>query len=251
MVGKFVLFGLLLLGLSAQALDYSVTPAIRSYPTSGAVVALARHDLLLWDQRSQADWKYGFIQPLALLSTHGQYEVGMNVYPVSFLEIGAGYGETSRYYNTKPFDCSSVVCQGILERTRLTSRLVAAYDFGPFQGVGIASYNRIHMKTGDDSKPFVDEIEVLLGAPGSDNLESGSLLLGAKCEAGLLGVLLRRAHMLESDSENESQYLVFRKKTDALAMSVGLGRYTSDFQDAGFSFIAAATWSWGESLSLF
>ncbi len=236
---------------TARALEYTLTPSIRSYPTSGSVEAQVRDEYLIWDQREDAKWKFGFVQPRAMVGAHGLVEAGLNFNPISFLELGAAYSTVSRYYNTRPFDCDAVVCKGILARHRYTVRLVGGHDFDSFSLLGMLTYNRIRLSTADASKPLMDESEVLLGMPGSDTVESQSLMLGAQRAGCMLGVYAKKARMLESRAENNSQYLIFRHKLQDFSVTGGIGRYASDYHDPGFSAIAAATWTWGHSISLF
>jgi hypothetical protein len=239
------------LGLQARALEYSLTPSIRSYPTSGSVELLVREEYRIWDQREEAKWKFGFVQPRVLLGAHGAAEVGLNFYPISFLELGAGYGTVSRFYKTKPFDCDVNVCRGVVQRHRFTARLVGGHEFSSFGLIGMAAYHRIRISNADASKPLVDEAEVLLGMPGSDTVEGASLMLGAQREGCMLGVYAKRARMLDARTENEAQYLIYRQKLENFSVAGGLGRYASDFHNPGFSAVASMTWAWGESISLF
>lgn len=243
---------ILLFCFEAQALDLSVTPIGRSYPTSGTIEIQARDEYLLWDQRSDAKWKFGFVQPRLNLAAHGLWEGTLSLFPVSILELGASFGGTSRYYNTKPFDCDANVCKGFLQRQKSFARLALAQEISSFQLLGIAAYHRIRFATADNSKPFVDESEVLSGHPGSDTAECVSLMVGAQQDGRTVGVYARKARMLDSQAENQSQYLMYRQKQqDGWIYTLGLGRYASDFHEPGFSAIASASWSWGESISLF
>lgn len=242
---------LLLLAQSTWALDYSLMPSVRSYPTSGSIEAQVRDEVLLWDRRQEANWKFGFLQHRLLVAAHGAVEGGLNFYPISFLELGASYSLTSRFYKTKPFDCEAVVCKGIVQRYRLTARLAGEHPFESFKLIGLATFHRVRLATADNSKPFVDEAEVLLAAPGSDAVESQSLLIGAQRDRRTLCLYAKKARMMETRDENNSQYIVYRQKLNQFSFAGGVGRYESDHHDPGFSAIASATWAWGESISLF
>ncbi len=256
---KIILSSLLLLatGLSATlpttafGLEINLMPQARTYPTSGSAELNARHEFILWDQRSDAKWKYGFVQPKVAVATHGLAEAGLNFYPISILELGAAYSTTSRYYKTKPFDCDAYVCQGVVQRHRTTVRLVGGKEFETFKLMALATYHRIRLSNADNSKPMVDEVEVLAAMPGSDTLESTSLMLGASREEKTLALYFKKGRMLDAKTENDAQYVIYRQKMDGYTLQGGVGRYASDFHDPGFSAIAGATWTWGESQSLF
>jgi hypothetical protein len=246
-----ILMSSLFLIKSAIAMEVTIAPSVRTYPTSGSVELTARHEYLLWDQRDQAKWKFGFVQPRFQLGAHGLAEAGVNFYPISILELGAGYGIVSRFYKPKPFDCDVNVCGGVVQRHRFTSRLIYGHAFSSFDLVTVLSYNRIRSSNADDSKPLVDETEVLLSSPGSDTLETSSALLGAKVEDKMYALYVKQARYLDARTKNDSQFLIYRQKISDFNVAVGAGRWASDFHDPGFSAIANISYSWGESISLF
>jgi len=226
-------------------------PIARSYPTSGSIEVQARDEILLWDQRDQAKWRFGFIQPRLLVAAHGVLEGGLYLYPVSILELGTSYSTVSRFYKTKPFDCDANVCGGIVQRHRFTSRLALAQEFSSFRLLELASYHRVRVSSGDNSKPLVDESEVLLAQPGGDTVEASSLMVGAQKGDQVLGVYVKKGRMLDSRMENESQYLMYKQKLRDFSVAAAVGRYASDFHEPGLSVIASMVWNWGESISLF
>ncbi len=233
------------------ALDFALSPMVRSYATSGSVELTARHDILLWDKRDSAKWMFGFVQPKVMLGAQGVMEGTFSFYPISILELGASYSTTSRFYETKPFDCSTNICKGVLQRHKLTARLALGHEFENFNLQGLFTYHRIRISNADNSKPLVDESEVLLANPGSDVADCMSIFVGAQRDVHTLGIYARKARLQESKNENDSQYLIYRQKFPDFLLSGGVGRYASDFHKPGFSALASVTWSWGESISLF
>lgn len=248
---KKIIFTLCLFAGTAQAFDMHIGPSVRTYPTSGSFEFTARHEYLLWDKRDEAFFKFGFVQPKLTLGAHGLAEASVNLYPISILEIGAGYGTVSRFYTSKTFDCDIVVCQGVVQRNRFTTRLVLGHKMESFDLLGVLSYNRIRSSSADDSKPLVDETEVLLSAPGSDTLETHSILIGAKRDDKTYALFAKQGRYLDADTKNESQFLIYRQSMDGYSYAVGAGRWASDFTTPGFSAIANITWTWGKSISLF
>jgi hypothetical protein len=248
---NLIISTLLFLSSTAFGLEINLVPQARTYPTSGSAEVSARHEIMLWDQRSDAKWKYGFVQPRVAVATHGLAEAALNFYPISILELGAAYSSTSRYYKTKPFDCDLFVCGGVMTRHRYTVRLVGGKEFESFKLLALATYHRVRISNADNTKPLVDEVEVLAAMPGSDTVESTSLMLGASRDEKTLGLYLKKGKFVDAKTENDMQYLIYRQKMDGYAAQVGLGRYASDYHDPGFSAIVGATWSWGETQSLF
>lgn len=244
-------FSIALLSVNAGAMELTVAPAVRSYPFSASVEANLRHEYLLWDKRDEANFKFGFIQPKLTLAAHGMWEAGLNFYPISILELGAGYGTTVRFYDNKTFNCDNNICRGVVQRHRLTSRLVGGFKTDCGEAIAVLSFNRIRISTADDSQPLMDETEVLLARPGSDTFESQSVLLGLKRDDETFGIFAKKGRYLEARVENESQYLVYRKKIAQWSYAAGLGRYASDFSEPGFSAYGTVLWTWGNSISLF
>lgn len=234
-----------------NALEYSVVPSARSYPTSGSIEAQVRDEVLLWDQRQDTGWKFGFLQPRLMVGAHGVAEGSLSLFPISFLELGASYSLTSRFYKTRPFDCDAVICNGLVQRRRLTARLAGEVQFESFKLSGLATFHRVALSTGDSTKPFVDELEVILAAPGSDTVESQSLLVAAHRDDKMLGLYAKKARMMQTRNENNSQYIIYRQKLQNLSAAVGVGRYASDYHEPGFSAVASISWAWGESISFF
>lgn len=246
------IFALLFLAYAqASALEISVVPQARSYPTSGTIELQSRHEILIWDRREEAKWKFGFLQPRAVVGAQGLMEAGLNFYPISILELGAAYSLTSRFYKVKPFDCDANVCGGQVRRHRYTARLALAHQLASFNLIGLLTFHRIRLSHSDNSKPLVDESEVLLAMPGSDAVESSSVMLAGEREGRMLGFYAKKARMMEADLQSESQYLIYRQKMDGISMAAGVGRYASDFHNPGLSILASVAWTWGESLSLF
>lgn len=237
-----------LVAQSGQAHEISIHAGGRTYPFGGAAEVRGKYDFLVWDQRSQtAFWKYGFLQAQGAVGTQGLAEGALSFYPVSFLELTGAQSFTNRYYKTERFDCEQLVCQGTLRRDRLTARLIG----GAGDWFFVLSGNRIWLSHQNQSQSLVDEMEVLQIRPGGDLLETGSLLFGKRLGDEVLGLAFRQAHSKASGVGNETQSLFYRFPLEAYTMSVGVGRYVSDFASPGISVYALLAWTWGKSLVLF
>lgn len=247
----------------ALALEITAGPSLRTYPFSASAEMQARHEYILWDQRQgqadQAAHKFGFIQPKFTAAAHGMWEAGLNFNPISILEIGAGYGSTSRFYDSSTFNCENYICRGVVQRHRWTARLVGGANVEMGKIIGILSWNRVRISNQDDSKPLVDEAEVLAVTNGGDTLESQSILLGLQKADGsaesksteTFGVFAKHARYMQSRVDNEFQYLIYRKKLEGWSYAAGVGRYASDYNKPGLSAYGTILWTWGQSQSLF
>lgn len=234
---------------SAFAQQISVAPSLRTYPVSTSVDVSVRQDFVIWGEGHRADpekfWQFGYLQPKVSLGAHGMAEASLQFAPISILEFSAAYSKTSRFYETKPFNCSQVICKGIVDRHRLGARLALA--FGGFES--LLAYSKSRLSSPDSSKAIVDEVEVLLARPSDDEVESHMIYVSKKETP--FGVLLRKARFLGAQVENESQYFVLRHKMMDVTYNLGLGRYASDYSVPEFSVYAGVVWKWGESKALF
>jgi hypothetical protein len=243
-----IFLGILILACRAFALEISITPSTRSYPASGTVEATAKHEWLLWDQRSDKKWKYGFLQTEFLVGAHAEAEAQVSLYPISILQLGYAYGQTSRFYKTKNFDCDAVLCLGNVSREKKFIKL--AYELGQLKL--LYSYFETSFQSKDESKDLVDELEHLLVSPGGDTLKGYSFLVLKDLNPGSLGAYYREVRYKASGEDNRSSYLVYRKEIWEGMLTLGGGTFastrTTKYEP---SFIASFTWKWGESIALF
>jgi hypothetical protein len=220
----------------------------RSYPLGGSADVRGKYDVLLWDRRSDGpSWKYGFFQPQATLSARGMIEGALSFYPVSFIELSGGLSSTERFVTLDHLGCDELVCKGNVRRERFSFRFAG----GSGDWLFILSASRVWMSHKDASRPLYDESEVLKVRPGGDLLEGRSLLIGKKFDKDILGLFLRETKLESTGAGNESQLLVYRFPWETYVVSVGAGRYASDFTAAGFVANLIISWSWGQSLALF
>lgn len=240
---------LLLVAPAAFALQTGLSPYLRTYPVSTSLEATAKQDFLFWGENNTEDpskfWQFGYVQPKVLIAAHGQAEASLQFAPISILEFSAAYSKTSRFYETKPFDCAQVICKGIVDRQRWGAKLaLSAFGFE-----SLISYYKSRLSNPDSSKRLVDEVEVLLADPGSDEIENHLIYLSKSGTP--FGALVRKSRFLGAQVGNESQYFVLRHKMEDATYSLALGRYASDFSVPEFSVYATAIWTWGESKTLF
>ena len=231
--------------------EVSINLGLRSYPFSGTVDGQIKSEKLLWDAREHAPWKFAMLQSKITLASHGLAEVALSVFPVGFLELGANASTTSRFYETKNFDCSVVVCQGILSRSSVFGRMILGHDFSfgsPFVLIG---GSKTILTVADETKPFVDEVEKLIGKAGQDELQVQSIGLGLKRSEGTILVLYRQGKYKETSDKNEMVYLVYRTQIDSFKINTGIGQYQSNRFDSRFSAVLGISFAEGVSASLF
>lgn len=231
--------------------EVSINLGLRSYPFSGTVDAQFKSEKLLWDVREKARWKFSMIQSKLTLASHGLAEVGLSFFPVGILELGGHFSTTSRFYETKNFDCTIVICKGILGRTSVFARFLAGQEIPQGQLFTYLSSSLTTAKLDDDSKPFVDEVEKLLGKAGGDELRASSFGFGLKRSDGTFLVLLRQAQYKDTKDQNEMAYLIYRTQFEEYNLSAGIGQYQSNRFDSGLSAVFGVSVVDGVTASLF
>lgn len=236
------------MGLQAQALEVSLAPSVRTYPQSASAEISVKEEWLIWNEKSEdLPWYFGFLQAKAVVASHGMIEGQLSVFPISFIEIGYSVSQTSRFYETKTFNCDRVICRGNVLREKSFVRLAWAYKDWVF----IPSSYRKRISNSDKSKFLADEVEHLLAWPGGDDLDVSTFIVGKNIGKNFLALVHREAQYYLSDKRNEAQYLVYRTRWRGASFSGGAGRYFSSYADPQLSVVAALTWSWGDSMSLF
>lgn len=232
--------------------EVSINLGVRTYPFGGLVDAQLKSEKLLWDAREKTPWMFSMVQSKLTLATQGLAEASLSVFPVGFIELGFNGSTTSRFYDSKNFDCSAVVCRGILNRTSVFGRMIFGLQLAWGDPFILFSKSQTIAKTADDTKPFVDELEKILGKAGSDELEAKSLGVGFKFKNGsALLALGRQARYQDTGDRNEMAYLIYRSKFDSYKVSAGLGKYQSNRFDHDFSAVLGISFAEGDSASLF
>ena len=238
---RFLSLLICLISYPAFSLELSLEPAIRTYPVSTSAEATLAEETVFWGedniQNPEKFYQFGYIRQKLAIAAHGKAEASFQFAPISILEFSASYSRTSRFYETKPFDCSQYFCKGNVDRTAVGVRLALAA--AGFQGLLAHSESKI--SNGDDSKRMIDESEVLWTNPGFDTLRSSSVYISKTGTP--FGVFARKARYLRAQVGNEAAYFVLRHKMEDVSYALGVGRYASDFSVPELSVYASVIWN--------
>jgi hypothetical protein len=253
MMQKFSFIFSFLISLPAFSAQLNLAPYFRTYPLSTSIEASLSEDILIWKKENIDEtpefWKFGYIQPKITLAAHGKAEASLQLAPISILEFSSSYSRTSRFYDTRPFDCAANLCKGFVDRSAYGVRLALAAG----KWKSLLAYRKTKMMNEDNSKRTVDESEVLWTEPGKDELEASSIYI-SKSDTPF-GVYARKARYLGAQVGSEAAYFVLRHKMDDVSYALGAGRYASDFSVPEFSVYAGVIWNFTlngkKSLALF
>lgn len=246
----------------------------------GAIEAFGRWDTQLWSKSSEHQpWNYGYMATQVKLGTQGLYEAALLFAPISFLELSYSKSGTSRFYESKVFDCSTYECKGMLFRDRLSLKFAMGYQDYYFVPV----FQVTKVTFGQSQQLTVDESENLLLQSDADYLRTTTLVIGKKHGNSSYSLVSRKSEYEFSKMQNETLLFVASKKeTDPNCFKelcsdktygVGFGPYASNstpFKKStlnalainsngseqseiikGFSIVAFFKWSWGKSLGYF
>jgi hypothetical protein len=231
------------------AVQYSLSPIYRQFPENKTIEASVKEEWLLWSKKENPqDWKFGFIQPKIVVGAHAMIEGQINLYPVSFVELGYAQSKTSRFYDITTFNCDQVLCRGNVNRERLSFKIGVPIQFSKV----LYTYSRAKLHSEDTSKPVADETEHLLAYPGDDTLTVQSFTVGRDFTLDtFMGFMNRTAYYQDSMKGNNAYYFVYKTKWNGAFINLAAGQYVSSYSDAGFSMFGSVTWKWGDSISLF
>jgi len=170
--------------------DYQAGLSARSVPLAAIVSGSLGYGYLLWGENPLPKlppigsatngapvWKYGYIRPNVTAQTIGltnRATAELEVSPISPIAFAIGQGYHGKINYSGQFDCTLVACGSLLSRTFARAQLVLGAG-GFFGGLFVRQDWISHTTT---DRPFVEESATLLGAPGSDRLQSGTLALG-------------------------------------------------------------------------
>lgn len=249
-LGCMVLGGQSLYGLPHH---YQLQAGARSFPRSGTLEAHAYLNQHLWKASDESlNWKYGFWKAGGFVATHGQAALKVDIFPISFWQVGFQKGITSRFYETLTLDCEQINCGGQVIRDTLRTTLALAYkDF-----FLIPSYSRTHLSLvtngTNPTDDFSSEEDNLVASKAGDDLLLTQVVFGFKAGQQRWLFLNKESHMQESGDWNHSQYVVWSKTVDQQwNYFVGAGQYRSNHAAMVGSVVAGFNWSMGENLSLF
>lgn len=234
---------------SDGATYYQVNGAFRSFPRSATAEAGVYYNEKLWSgDQTALPWNYGFWRVGAFAAVHAQAGVKIEVFPISIWQISLQRNITSRFYDTQSVDCTIIECRGVLSRGILKTSLAVGYgDFFFVPGFSITDLSLNSM-----TKNFSSEEDNLVADKEGDQLTTVQFALGYKMGDHRFILASKSSQMKKTKDENQSQYLVWSKEIDKeWSYFVGAGAFKSTHVDQGFSMVAGANWSVGDSLSFF
>ncbi|MGE4233084.1 MAG: hypothetical protein AB7F43_07125 [Bacteriovoracia bacterium] len=232
------------------AFDYSAGAAARSLPLAASVFGVLGYNQLLWGEKKENEFKYGFGRLSVRLNTSGvvtRPELMGEFYPISLLGFQFGYSISHRATSIDTLDCAAVACRGLLSRSFLGSKLTLGYWKFYLLGFFRADLERPSLK----DRPYADEFHALAGKQGGDTVINTEAIFGFRFDESIdAGIYFSEAHFLDSGNSNDLGSIFARKKWDNFRLALGMGMYRSSTQSRAWTTFGAVTWVGKPSLEL-
>lgn len=234
----------------SQILDYSAALEMRSYPFGAGAFGEAGYSLPLWGKKEPGEFRYGFVRAWGRLSSSAVVNRGdaqIDLHPISFLTLGAGYGQSLRDTDVERVDCALVACRQGLGGPRLTAALLLGT--GPFAGG--TSWTRASLNPSVTDRDFADESSNLVGARGGDTRVSWDAFLAMNLAPTWRAALYASADRMNGSGQTNSlKALMVRNQLGAWAWSLGTGAYSSSVHPSGLTVFGQLKWVGARSLEL-
>lgn len=246
---KNIFLAFLFYSLNAFAWKYTLSAGARTYVPSASVEVIISHDGYLWNKSTAKEfWNYGYWKIYSTIAAHGLLEAGLTLSPISILEFGFAQSTTSRFYESKVYDCTNYFCKGNVQRSKFNFKLGLGYE----KMYLLNSYQKISTIIGSISQLAADESENILFNPTGDTLEINTFVVGYKYTEKLsFNLALKTAKFANTQQNNLSQYILSSWKEDNTEYGLGLGQYESTVSTIGLSAVGYYRWNWGNGLGLF
>ena len=254
-VNRFLFIPLFLISVvpaqaSAMAPDYSVAVGGRTMPLGAAVSGQLGYGYLLWGEKREGDFRYGYLRPALRLQTSGvvnRAEVSLAIHPISFFGFVLGHSQGVRYTDPYTVDCATAACRGGLQSTFGKARLVLGHDRFFAGGSSRVDY---YVPSRRD-RPFADETSSLVGKQGGDRLLTFDAFAGVWITPELAaGVLYRAERMIGTGFSNNHESAFARWKRGAWGVAAGAGLYQSSTQSRSPTVYGAIEWTGSPSIEL-
>lgn len=247
---KFTFLLATLLGIFAQAeVTYKATAAYRSVPSSANIVTNGAYEGLLWGKVDKQNPMYGYYRVGVVLGLAPTTAVFAEVAPIAPLVFKLQQSMTYRFAKSQIFDCKTVYCFGVANRTDATVSLAGAY-----QGfVGAATYLWRNLTLPSSENSVMSELELFLTTPGEHFYNEMTVTVGYQLEdKKIIGLHHTSGRFSDGDRKSSSLYAVYRFPWQDWDLAAGVGSYTTDQAYVGGQGVVFSIGKkFGESLSLF
>jgi hypothetical protein len=255
----FLLAAVFLVPAAARAdADWNAGFAARSRTPGAIGFVQGGYGLLLWGEKREGEFRYGYLRAVGtafVAAVTNRAEAALELYPISILGIRLGHGQSVRGTEPSVFDCDLAACKGRLGATTLKISLAGGYGdvflVGSLRGTEFDSSNV--------TRPFADEMSLLLGTPGGDRMVTSEAVAGVKLdERNRVGLRVQADRMLGTASRYAQQSLFAQHRWERWSISLAAGPFQTtlaapgipEARSTGFAAGLFAKWTGIGSLAL-
>ena len=243
-------------GINALAnWDYQASFFGRTLPFGGIPSGTVGYNFLVWgeDPRPQlpqngpptgtgADWRFGYVRPYftAQSNVFTSRAIGeIDLFPVSIFGVTLGQAYQARINQSTQFDCTQVLCGGVLNRSYV--RLQTVVGTHGFYAAGWLRFDWISHP--DSSMSFLEESTALVGAPGSDRMAHLTVALGySPNQEWIVGASAVQSRVLTSSHQSFTSFLFGNYYTGPWSFLLGAGTYSSSHQALSPTVLMMIQW---------
>lgn len=233
---------------SFAQLDYKLSSRVRTYPVSGLFEADSGYNFLLWGQRENV--LYGYLRPNLVYSEIGTYRngtVALDLFPISFFKLRAGYMREESIVRRNDINCSEVDCQGKIDHRFAEANLLLGAK-GYFTSL---RYRLNYSKRADGDKPFIEYDTMIPMKQRQDDSRLFQLALGKKINENWNALYASMyASSRKARGSSTAHYLLGMYQNGPWEFAIGPGAFRSSLLKWGFSSAAWLSWNGGESFAI-
>lgn len=244
-----VLFTLIFCVNSHAQINYKLSGQYRSTPSATNFLGTVAYDGLLWGNVDRQKPLYGFYKLGLVLGGSPTAAAFVEVAPIAPIVFKLQKSSTYRFTKSAVFDCTTVYCFGVLDRTDFSITMGAGYK----NIVGLVSYLWRDIRAPSSANLVVAEQELFTITSGNHYYNEMSITAGYLFEdKTLLGLHYTAGEISEGRRRSNSVYGVYRWQWNELDLTAGVGSYQTDQAYVGGNgVIFAIGKKFGDSLSLF
>lgn len=249
---KIILFFFLIYsGIALSKIDLKFSTDARSYPSFGSKVSFeVGKNIILWQKKPDDQIFRTMLRPYIDLNTSvfiNSREIGLEIFPLSFLEIKVGQSVHKINTNMSFFNCSEIICQGNLTRNFIKGKIALAYK----NFFLLSSYGIEYIETLNDNLNFGDYSNVLILNPKNESIRSTEITGGYSWGHYSAGIY-RSLNSTQNHGSKNSIYLAFfKKEINKLSISFAAGKMSPTITKGGTMLALQIEYIPKKSLKLF
>ena len=219
--------------------DNQVSFGARTAPFGGTLSGTLGYGINLWGEDptpnlpengppigNVPNWKFGYIRPSLNIQTIGytsRSQLELDLFPISIVGLTIGQAFHYRFSRASQFDCTTVNCDGYLNRFYVRAQAIAGVADAAL--MVWAQYNWVSTP---NPLPMLEETSALLGVQNYDQLASVTAMAMYKIQDQfLIGVLASQQKFINSGTSGFTSLVYANYFKNKFGFFLGVGTYSS------------------------